>query len=143
MDTDMPAEAEPKPLIMQPAEPSAPALDPAQLQQLAGDNPMLALGLAAVAVLGGGAAWKHWGKMSEQRHEQAMKALEIEAQKAQVPNTQPPPCQAANAQIEARLAAMEGRIGKAERGLSLGGELPEELEERIKKLEKAAKKAAK
>ena len=146
MDTDLPTpmDAEPKPLILQPAEPSAPTLDPAQLQQIAGDNPMLALALAAVAVLGGGAAWKHYGKASEMKHEQAMKALELEAQKAQMPTTQPPPCQAANAQLEARLAALDARMGKAEKGFSLGGgELPEELEERLGKIEKALKKAAK
>ncbi len=142
-DTPIPAPAEPKPLIEQPA---APAFDPSQLQQLGAENPMLAIALAAVAVLGGGAAWKHWGKMSEQKHEQAMKQLELQASaQANVPTVQPPPCQAADAATQARISALEGRLAKAEQAsssVSLG--LSDEMEERIAKLEKAvkAKKAA-
>lgn len=145
MDTDIPvpAPAEPKPLIEQPA---APAFDPAQLQQLGAESPMLAIALAAVAVLGGGAAWKHYGKASEQRHEQAMKQLELQASaQANVPTVQPPPCQAADAATQAKIAGIEARLAKAEQSsssLSMG--LSDEMEERIAKLEKAvkAKKAA-
>lgn len=142
-DTPAPAPAEPKPLIEQPA---APAFDPQQLQQLGAENPMLAIALAGIAVLGGGAAWKQWGKMSEQKHEQAMKQMELQASaQANAPTVQPPPCQAADAATQARISALEGRLAKAEQAsssLSVG--LSDEMEERIAKLEKAvkAKKAA-
>lgn len=123
------------------AEPPAlQPMDPAQLQQIGGDNPLLALGLAAIAVLGGGAAWKHYAKTSEQRHEQAMKQLEIQAS---APTVQPPPCQAADAATQARIQALEARVAKAEKStLSVGG-LPDDLEERLEALEKKAKRGAK
>ena len=76
-----------------------------KLADSAGDNPLLALGLAAIAVLGGGSAWKLWTKRSEQSHELAMKRLELDA--ATMNGTaQPPPCQAKQAEVDAKLAAL-------------------------------------
>lgn len=150
MDTDQPTSPTTAPAPVPSTEqqpPAPPAFDPAQLQQLGADNPMLAIALAGIAVLGGGAAWKQWGKMSEQKHEQEMRKLEIQAQaQANMPTTQPPPCQAADAATRAHLAGLEARITKAEQAqssLSVG--LSDEMEERIAKLEKAnkAKKAGK
>lgn len=57
---------------------AAPAFDPMAVAQA---NPMLAFALAALAVVGGGAGWKFWSKLSEQKHEQKMKELELQAQK--------------------------------------------------------------
>lgn len=144
VDTDQPVTPaqtpEPTATMQQPA-PEPPPFDPVQLQQLGADNPMLAIGLAIVAVLGGGAAWKQWGKMSEQKHEVEMRKLELQAQvQANVPTVQPPPCQAADAATRAQLVQLEGRIAKAEKaseGFSVG--ISDEMEERIAKLEKAAK----
>lgn len=150
MDTDQPTSPTTAPAPVPTTEqqpPAPPAFDPAQLQQLGADNPMLAIALAGIAVLGGGAAWKQWGKMSEQKHEQEMRRLEIQAQaQANVPTVQPPPCQAADAATQARISALEGRLAKAEQAsssLSVG--LSDEMEERIAKLERAnkAKKAGK
>lgn len=144
MDTDLPVvepiPAEPKPLEVQPAP--EPMLDPAKLQAIGAENPMLALALAAIAVLGGGAAWKQWGKLSEQKHEQAMKQLELQASaQANVPTVQPPPCQAADAATQAKLAALEARVAKAEKA-SLSFEGGEDLDEKIEAQVKKALKAA-
>jgi hypothetical protein len=149
MDTDLPVTqpipAEPKPLEVQPMEiqpAPEPMLDPAKLQAIGAENPMLALALAAIAVLGGGAAWKQWGKMSEQKHEQAMKQLELQASaQASVPTVQPPPCQAADAATQAKLAALEARMAKAEKA-SLSFEGGEDLDEKIEGMVKKALKAA-
>lgn len=116
---------------------AAPAVDPALIQQVAANDPMLAVILALVAVLGGGAAWKQWGKLSDQRHEQAMRRLELEAEAVKAGAAQPPPCQAANAELTAKLAALEQRVGRAEHGLSVGAGIPDEIEARIAKLERA------
>ena len=121
------------------AQPSA--ADLAKLAEGAGDNPMLALGLAVLAVVGGGSAWKLWTKRSEQAHELAMKRLELDA--ATMNGTaQPPPCQAKQAEVEAKLAAMEARLGKVEKA-SLG--LPadfdaDELTGRLGKVEAAIRR---
>lgn len=134
--------AEPVPSVASVEVPAAPAVDPALIQQIAGQDPMLAVILALVAVLGGGAAWKQWGKLSDQRHEQAMRRLDLEAEAAKIGAAQPPPCQAANAELTAKLAALEQRLGKAEHGLSLGGGVPDEIEARIAKLERSKRTEA-
>lgn len=119
----------------------APAPTPENLGDLAQkiDNPVLVVVLAIIALLGVG-LWKHLGKLADQKNAVEMKRLEIEAESAKrVPKAQPPPCQAANAALEAKLSALEARLGKVE-GTSLA--LPpdfdaEELDERIRKLELA------
>ncbi len=123
---------------VQPAEPVVP-FDPMAVAQ---DNPMLAMGLALLAVVGGGAGFKLWTKMSEQKHEQKMKMLELESQKSGLNGAQPPPCQTAQAQVEARLAALESRVVKAEKASMAmpDGFDPEELESRMGKLEAAVKR---
>lgn len=92
---------------------SGPAVaDLSQLQGLAGDNPMVMLALAGVAVLGGSAGWKHWNKLSEQKHEQKMKELEMQAQAQGTNGAQPPPCAAANLKLEAELKALQGQVAE-------------------------------
>jgi len=105
-------------------------------------NPMLAFALAALAVVGGGAGFKLWTKMSEQKHEQKLKEMELEAQKAGLNGAQPPPCQAKQVETDAKLAALEARLGKMEKA-SVG--LPddfdgEELIKRLGKVENAMKR---
>jgi hypothetical protein len=112
-----------------------------KLAESAGDNPLLALGLAAIAVLGGGSAWKLWTKRSEQSHELAMKRLELDA--ATMNGTaQPPPCQAKQAEVDAKLAALEARLGKVEKtSLALpDGFDADELTGRLSKVEGAIKR---
>lgn len=86
--------------------------DLSQLQGLAGDNPMVMLALAGIAVLGGSAGWKHWNKLSEQKHEQKMKELEMQAQAQGMNGAQPPPCVAANLKLEAELKALQGQVAE-------------------------------
>jgi hypothetical protein len=103
------------------------------------DNPVLVVVLAIIALLGVG-LWKHLGKLADQKNAVDMKRLEIEAETAKrVPKAQPPPCQAANAALEAKLSSLEARLGKVE---STSLALPpgfdaEELDERVRKLELA------
>lgn len=111
-----------------------------------GGNPMLTIALAAIAVLGGGAAWKHWQKLSEQKHEQAMEDKRIAAQAQGLGNAQPIPCQTvtkvqaeaisklteAVASQDARLAAIE----KKNKSMSVDFDA-DEATERIEKAEKA------
>jgi hypothetical protein len=109
------------------------------IAQGAQDGGMLGVVLALVAVLGGGAAWKHYAKTAEQKHEREMRELEL---RSQAPTVQPPPCQAADAATQARLRAIEARLGKAEeKALSFSGG-SSDLEERVEAIERANKKRA-
>lgn len=127
------APSAPAPIVPAPAPTAAELGDMAQKV----DDPVLVVTLAIIALLGVG-LWKHLGKVADQKAALDMKRLEIEADSVKrVPKTQPPPCQAANAAIEARLAAFEARLGKVE---STSLALPpgfdaEELDERVRKLE--------
>ena len=103
------------------------------------DNPVLVVILALIGLLSVG-IWKHLGKLADQKNAVELKRLDIEqisAKKGQSLTSQPPPCQAANATLEARMTALEGRIGKVE-GHSMAlpaGFDAEELDERVRKLE--------
>ena len=106
------------------------------------DNPVLGIGLALIAVVGGGAGWKFYQKLSEQKHEQAMKKLEIDAANVGLNGAQPPPCQAATAKLEAEIAALRSDIQKnASDGSSFTAmsSSVDSLEQRLKVLEKAVK----
>jgi len=105
-----------------------------------GDNPwapVLIVVLALVAVLGGRQGWKYWGERSARAHELELRRLELASQ---VPTTQPPPCQARDAEHEARFAALEGRVNSLEKASASLPDWPEdaleELEKRLKKLER-------
>ena len=117
------------------------AADLAKLAEGAGNQPLLALALAVLAVVGGGSAWKLWTKRSEQGHELAMKRLEMEA--ATMNGTaQPPPCQAKQAEMETRLVSMEARLAKAEKAsLALPADFDaDELTGRLGKVEAAIRR---
>jgi hypothetical protein len=118
--------------------------------KLGGDYaPLVAIVLAAIAVLGGSKAWSYWKDRSAQQHELAMKQLELQAQ-AQVPTVQPPPCQAAQAKVEAQLAEHTSQLAELARKQAEAERravaMPDvdvgELDERVAKLEKAAKRKA-
>lgn len=101
------------------------------------DDPVLVVVLAIIALLGVG-LWKHLGKVADQKAALDMKKLEIEAESAKrTPKAQPPPCLAANAALETKIAALEARLGKVESSsLALPpGFDAEELDERVRKLE--------
>jgi hypothetical protein len=97
--------------------------------------------LAAIAVVGGGAAWKFYSQRSEQQHELEKERLKMEAQAQGLNGTQPPPCQAANAAIEQRLAALTARVEAAEKkSSSFSADFDgEAVERQIKRLQKAVK----
>ena len=104
---------------------------------------------ALIAVVGGTAGFKLWTKISEQKHEQSMKKLEIEQANAGLQGAQPPPCQAAHTTLMAeikglsgKLAEHEGRIAKAEKA-SAGFDPTVDvgdLEDRVEALEKTLRK---
>lgn len=141
------------------------APDLSQIGALAGGNPIVTVILALIVVGGGTAGWKFWQKKSEQSHELAMKKADLELEMAGLNGAQPPPCQAASVKLNGELTEIRGelksnaeahkklqeqideladRLGKLEKKTSSmfsGGFDPEEIEERIAKLEKAAKAA--
>lgn len=130
----------------QPAPATPSASDLGALAQQTGGNPMLTIALAAIAVLGGGAAWKHWQKLSEQKHEQAMEDKRIAAQAQGLGNAQPIPCQTvtkvqaeAISKLTEALAAQDARIATIEKkSRSISADFDgEEATERIEKAEKA------
>jgi uncharacterized protein HemX len=103
---------------------------------------VLALALAVLAVVGGGAGFKLWTKMSEQKHEQKLKEMELQSQAQGLGGAQPPPCQAKQAEMDAKLAALEGRVAKAERtSLAMGDDFdPDDIQKRIVMLERTMKR---
>ena len=122
-------------------EPSAAPFDINAILTSTGGGGGVAIILAILAVVGGGAGWKFYQKFAEQKHEQAMKKLEIEAKAQGLNGAQPPPCQAANAAIEAKLSALEGKLVSIEKKTSsFSADFDsEDLEKRVIKLEKKVK----
>ena len=109
-------------------------------QQTGGDS-TLAIVLALIAVIGGAGMVKFYQKWSEQRHEQAMKRLEIEASNAGLNGAQPPPCQVKQAEVEAKLSSIESRLVKAERmTVSMPDDFDaEDLQKKVERIEKMLK----
>lgn len=122
------------------------APDLAQLEGLAGGNPLLLLALALLVVVGGPLGWRLWTKLSEQQHEQAMKRLELERDMAGLNGAQPPPCQATSTKLQKELDALEKRHAELSRRVSAllrpDGPNLEELDERVVRLEKAQRGAS-
>jgi len=53
------------------------------VKSVAGENSTIGLILVVVLVIGGKAGWGFWNKLLEKKHEEKMKALEIEAAKVE------------------------------------------------------------
>lgn len=115
----------------------------------------LIAGAAALAVVG--AAIKIGPKMleansakAEKAHELEMERLKLEREKAEKQDDQHAQCSAARAALEARIAGLQARLddvqAKAEKAgassLDLDAFDPDELEKRLKKIEKALKPSA-
>lgn len=145
-------EAPPVAQTTQPDTTSA-ASELAALKDIGGGDSTLTIVLALIAVVGGAAGWKFWNKFSEQKHEQKMKQMEIDAQAQGLGNAQPIPCQSVSkvqaeaiASLKAQVEELQAKVSKVEKkSLSLGSFDAEELEEWQKKVDKDLKalKAAK
>lgn len=148
------AEVHNDPALVPPTVASVGSVDHAieQVKSLAGHDAgpgLLIAGAAALAVVG--AAIKivpNWLKGKQELEE---KRLEIESQKAQQQDDQHKACGVERAMLESKVAALQSKLdvieAKAEKAgaasMSLDGFDPDALEERLAKLEKAAKAAAK
>lgn len=110
--------------------------------------------LAAIAVLGGGAAWKFYSQRSKERHEEKLKEMELQASQ---PAAQHPSCKAENEALQTELRKLNESVGGltqriqnvTERITKLEAQiespdLPEGLadfDDRLKKVERALKAA--
>ena len=56
----------------------------AGLKELTGGNPIIGVVMVAVVLLGSGAGMKFWTNRSKQKHEEAMRKMELEAELAKV-----------------------------------------------------------
>ena len=81
-------------------------------QQTGGDTNLSML-LAILAVVGSGAAWKFYTQYSEQKHEQKMKEMELQAKAAGLAGASPPPCQTAQAEMKAEIQALKTKVSGA------------------------------
>lgn len=142
------ADALPGAEIVAPSESVAvpePAPDLTKIVEATGGDPTLTLALGLLAVIGGAAGWKFWTQFSGQKHEQAMRKMEIDAQQAGLKGAQPPPCQVKQLEVDKKLETLDKRQAEMARKLTalakFDGPGLDELDERLVKLEKAAKKA--
>ena len=100
-------------------------------------DPTLTLLLAVVAVVGGGAAWKFYRQHSEQKHEQKMAQMKMDAKSKGMEGQSPGPCQTVHAQLKAEVEEIKSRMGKMDKKLSLNADFDgDDLERKVKKLEK-------
>lgn len=67
--------------------------------------------LAIVAVVGGGAGWKFYQNYAKQKHEQAMKALEIEQSKADRQQSDHQACSTRSAALSAQVESLSSNLG--------------------------------
>lgn len=126
--------------------PEVPVGDMTDIMGAVGGGPLGILALV-VLVVGGGAGWKFWSKLSEQKHEQAMKRLEIESAQFSTGGAQPPPCQAKQAEVDAKLSKladeleeMRTQVKRMERKLtSVAGLDTDDVQDRLKALEATIK----
>ena len=88
------------------AQPQTMAGELAQLKELTGGNPVVAIVLVAIVILGSGAGWKFWQNKSEQKHEQAMKELELKAELAKAES------KAKAEALKAKAKAVKSKKGK-------------------------------
>jgi uncharacterized protein HemX len=124
------------------AAPGAPTA--AELRDLAtsGEGGAYGVILAAIAVAGGGAAWKFYSDASKNKHEERMERLRIEAEQGKNKGDHTL-CTAERVALENKLREATERLDKLERdhrtlALSAG----DDLDDRILKIEKKIKRLA-
>jgi len=145
--TDLPKGTSPVPEGAQAQALSPDAMpDLAQIEGMAGGDPMIMLAVLLVMVLGGGAGWRFWTQYSEQKHQQALERIRLERDMAGHGGASPPPCQTAHAALEKRIDAIDKRLSDTTRkvGTVIRPDSPgvEELDERLTRAEKQIKALA-
>jgi len=108
-------------------------------KSLGGDYaPMVAIALAGMAVAGGSKAWNFYRERAEQKHEQEMQKLKMEAQSQGMEGEQPPPCKAASTKMQAEVDALKSKIGSIEKKTSMiSADFDgEDVERQIKRMKK-------
>ena len=151
VDDAAPQEAVPAPVVAHTTvpdhTPELPVGGMADIVGSAGGGPFGILALI-VLVVGGGAGWKFWSKLSEQKHEQAMKRLEIESAQFATSGAQPPPCQVKQAEVDAKLSALSSelselrvRLEKSEKKAAAFGDNfdADEVKDNLSKLERTVR----
>jgi uncharacterized protein HemX len=114
---------------------------------------MITVALALIAVGGGGAAWKFYQNFAKQKHEEKMKALEIQAsaQQDKKDDDKHEKCAAERVALESKVSSLEARLAEAEKAAKEAKEAAEaaakkgelelpfdadDLQDRLAKLEK-------
>ena len=108
-------------------------------KSLGGDYaPMVAIALAGMAVAGGSKAWSYYRDRAEQKHEQEMQKLKMEAQSQGMEGEQPPPCKAASAKMQAEVDSLKSKLGAIEKKTSMiSADFDgEDVERQIKRMKK-------
>lgn len=140
-----------------PVDPASAVGDVQKIMEQAGGANGYAVILSIIAVVGGGAGWKFYQNFAKQRHEQRMKALEIEQAKVERGDDKKDDhaqCDAKNAALAARVEELAGKLaeleskspgangGDVDLDAGLSGEKVEALEKRLKALENWKKRGA-
>ena len=108
-------------------------------KSLGGDYaPMVAIALAGMAVAGGSKAWNFYRERAEQKHEQEMQKLKMEAQSQGMEGEQPPPCKAASAKMQAELDDVKSKLSAVQKKTSMiSADFDgEDVERQIKRMKK-------
>jgi len=126
--------------------------DPAKFLPAGNQSGSVAVILAVLAVVGGGAGWKFWNKLSQQKHDQRMKELELQADGQRKNEEREQKCEGRHLEATMKLGALEARMARAEEAATkASSSLPaldvDELDEkfatlskRVTKIETAVKK---
>lgn len=139
-------------VVAEPPQPSAEDLVKLASSETGANGLLLAL----LAVAGSAGALKLYSDWSKQRHELNMKKVDVEAELRRdekgLNGAQPPPCQAAQAKVEAELAAIkqhasevEARLAKSEKAFSAlpGGSDVDEMKDDVERIKKTVERLEK
>lgn len=133
----------PSPLVASVEQPASPLADIQKLVPADGNATGMTVALAAVGVAGSGALVKFYRDWQRGKHEENMKRLEIEEKRADKQDDSHQKCMVERNALEARITDLEAKLRRVEKkslALSFGDDFdPEELEARLKKLEKLMK----
>ena len=107
------------------------------LAQSTGADPTLTIVLALMAVLGGGTAWKFYRQNSEQKHDQKMAQMKMDAKAKGMEGQSPGPCQTIHAQLKTEVEEMKARLGKIDQKMALTADFDsDDVERKVRRLEK-------